>query len=326
MISLFSKFFILSNLFIFTLLSLFFTDLIIIWFFMEITNFLFIYLLNMSMKNKKMIFFYFIIQIIPSFFIMYTMIFNNLFIYNNMSHISIIMALMMKLSIPPFHLWLPLISKYLNWQMLLTLLTIMKITPFYIMSLIYINSMLIYLILILCSIIPPYMLINLNNLKMILSYSSINQTGWMILLILFKNIIWLKYFMFYSLIIMNLFIIMNYFKLFINYSNNNMKISNNLLNMMFIFNMAGMPPFSFFYMKWFTIFLIMYNSKYFLIMIILMFSSFFMLFIYTNMFIHSLFLFKFKSKMLSLKLPMSNNLITQFLYLSLFLSPILFII
>nr|YP_009945173.1 NADH dehydrogenase subunit 2 [Monomorium pharaonis]QOE17529.1 NADH dehydrogenase subunit 2 [Monomorium pharaonis] len=326
MISLFFKFFIMMNLSMITSMTLFFNDLMIIWFFMEIMNFLFMYVLINSMKNKKMIFFYFLIQIIPSFSIIFTLILNNIIIFNNFLYIFLLMGLLMKLSIPPFHLWLPIMSKHMSWYSLFILLTIMKIPPFYMMSLIYINNLLIYFITILSSIIPPFMLLNLYNIKMILSYSSINQSGWMVILISLKNIIWLKYFLFYSLTLMNIFIIMTYFKLFSNYSFNNMKISLNMLNLIFIFNLAGMPPFSFFYMKWYSMFTFILYSNYFIMFIMLMISSLFMLFIYTNMLIYTMFLFKFKSKMLNYNNPPLSMKTYLILFMNSLLSLILFII
>nr|AWN56155.1 NADH dehydrogenase subunit 2 [Cardiocondyla obscurior] len=318
----------LINLFISSMLPLFSSDLLMIWFFMEINNFLFIFILCFSIKNKKMIFFYFFIQTIISFLIIYSLILNNLFMYSNIYNFFIIMALLMKLSIPPFHLWLPVISKYMNWFSLFLLLTLIKIIPFYMISLIKLNLFMIYFIIIMCSFLPPYLMLNLTNFKMLLSYSSINQTGWMMFLIFFKIFIWLKYFIFYSFITLSLFNLIYYFKMFFH---NNFLTYNyyqmylNFLPLIFMFNMAGLPPFSFFIMKWYSIFLFSYSSNYLIILIMLMISSLIMLYIYTNMMISSIFFFQFKSKLYNIKF-FTNHFYLLIIYGTLFMSLIIFLL
>lgn len=280
------------------------------------------------MKNKKIIFFYFFIQIITSFIIIYNLILNNLFIINNFHTFITRLALFIKLSIPPFHLWLPLLSKFINWNIIIIILSLIKITPFYILSLIKLNSIIIYLILILCSIIPPYIIITTTNFKVIISYSSINHSAWIIFLIYFKNIIWFNYLILYILISLCLFLIINIFKLYINniYILNN-KINNfNLFILLFIFNIAGIPPFSFFYIKWYRIFLFSTYSIHLIILIILILRSLIIIFIYINIILNSIFLFKFKSKFLFIHYPLKNNFPIIMIYLRLVLSITLFII
>nr|ASY95844.1 NADH dehydrogenase subunit 2 [Atta opaciceps] len=313
-------------LFIFSFMPLFINDLMIIWFFLEITNFLFIFLLNLFMNNKKIIFMYFLIQIISSFFMIFSISINNLILSNNYIYYILFTSLLIKLSIPPFHFWFPLISKFLPYNMLLTLTTIQKIIPFYIMSLIKLNNFfIIYFILILCSIIPPFLSLNITNFKMIIAYSSINQSSWMILMIYMKTLSWLMYFIFYSFSLMSLIFIISLFKMFKNsmtmMSNN---INLNLLFLFILFNVSGMPPFSMFFMKWYSIFLFMKLNNLIMIMIIMMFSSLFMLFIYNNMLFHALFLFKFESKLIKLNYYYNN--ISMFILLPLSLSLIILMI
>jgi len=179
------------------------------------------------------------------------------------------------------------------------LLTLQKITPFYILSLIKINIIFIYFTLLICSILPPIIIINLINFKILLSYSSINQSRWIILLIFIKNIIWIKYFIFYIIILLNISIIIHYFKIIFNLTYitiNQTKI--NLIFIIFIFNLAGMPPYSFFYIKWFSVYITIYHSNLFIILIIIIFISLFTLYIYINIIINSIFFHKFTSKLI----------------------------
>nr|YP_010872953.1 NADH dehydrogenase subunit 2 [Pheidole flaveria]WGV34139.1 NADH dehydrogenase subunit 2 [Pheidole flaveria] len=302
----FLNYFILPNIMILSLMSLFFTDFILIWFILEINNFMFICALNLSMRNKKMIFFYFMIQILSSFVIMFFIILMGILAKNSFMNFIFITALMMKLSIPPLHLWLPLMSKFMPWNMLLILLTFQKIAPFYLMSLTTLHLYILYSLIIMCAILPPYMMLNLINFKMLMSYSSINQTSWMILLIYMKNIIWFKYFLYYSVIIFSLFFVMLYSKMIMssNYSKSQFKF--NILFIILMFNISGLPPFSFFYLKWFSMFIFLKSSNMLFIFMMMMISSLMMLYIYTNMMINLFFINTSKSKLIILNLPVSN--------------------
>nr|YP_010872966.1 NADH dehydrogenase subunit 2 [Pheidole flavigaster]WGV34152.1 NADH dehydrogenase subunit 2 [Pheidole flavigaster] len=321
----FLNYFIMPNMLILPLISLFLTDFILIWFLLEISNFLFICTLNLSMNNKKMIFFYFIIQIMPSFIIMFFIIFNIIISNNNLITFILILALMMKLSIPPLHLWLPLLAKFMPWNMLLILLTFQKIIPFYLFSMIAIPYLILFLVIISCSILPPYMMLNMTNFKMLMSYSSLNQTSWMILLIYMKNIIWLKYFLFYSMIIFSLFTIMHYHKMIMSYNYSKSYFKFNILLIILMFNISGLPPFSFFFIKWFSMFIFMKSSNMLIILMMMMLSSLAMLFIYVNMMITLFFINKLKSKLISFTYPIPNWL-TLIYFTSLFLSSLIFII
>lgn len=155
--------------------------------------------------------------------------------------------------------------------------------------------LLFYRILILCSIIPPYIILNINNFKILISYSSINQTRWIILLILLKPIVWLQYFLFYCLILSCLFYFIKILKIKKNF-NNIYTFKLNIIIILFTLNLARLPPFSFFYIKWYSIFYSIINSNIILILIIIIFRSFLILYIYTNMITNLLFIHKIKSK------------------------------
>nr|YP_010266080.1 NADH dehydrogenase subunit 2 [Messor structor]UHY95041.1 NADH dehydrogenase subunit 2 [Messor structor] len=325
--NMFFKYFIMLNLLLFSFLSLFISDLMILWFFLEINNFLFISFTQIQMKNKKMIFLYFIIQIIASFMMIFSIIMNNFFFFNNYLSLLFLISLLFKLGIPPFHSWLPMITPFLSWDILFIMLTIQKLTPFYMISLMKMNIFMFYMVLIMCCIIPPYMSLNKNNFKLIMAYSSINQSGWMILLIYLKIFLWFNYFIFYSLISFSLFWFINYFKMNMNFKYtflmNNFKL--NMIPLMLLLNMSGMPPFSFFIMKWYSIYFSLYNSNFFLILIMMMLSSLFMLYIYINMTLYSMFIYKYTSKFIIMIMNTSEYLML-FVFISLFISQILLII
>lgn len=256
---------------------------------------------------------------------MFSIIFNNLIFKNNFIILILITALLIKLSIPPLHLWLPLIAKFLPWKILLILLTLQKIIPFYIISLIKLFPHLLYIIIIICSILPPYIILNLTNFKLLISYSSINQSSWIILLIYIKNIIWFKYFIFYSFISLRLFsiILLSKISISINYFKSHFKF--NLLFIIIIFNIAGLPPFSFFYIKWFSIFIFLKSSNILIIFILIILRSLIILYIYTNIIINSFFIYKIKSKLTNINFPIFNNS-TLIYFIGLFFSSLILII
>nr|YP_010276190.1 NADH dehydrogenase subunit 2 [Aphaenogaster japonica]UHY39312.1 NADH dehydrogenase subunit 2 [Aphaenogaster japonica] len=323
---LFFKYFIILNLILFSLISLFISDLMILWFFLEINNFLFISIAQIQMKKKKMIFMYFIIQIIASFIMIFTIITNNFFFMNNYLSLLFFMSLLFKLGVPPFHLWLPMITPYLPWNILFIMLTIQKLTPFYMLSLMKMNTFMFYIVLIMCCIIPPYMSLTKNNFKLIMAYSSINQAGWMILLIYLKIMLWFNYFIFYTMISFSLFWFINYSKMIMNFKYMPIThIKSNIIPFLLLINMSGMPPFSFFIMKWYSIYFTLYNSNFFLILIMMMLSSLFMLYIYINMTLYSMFIYKYSSKLILTFKNMPKYFIL-IMFISLFLSQFFLII
>ena len=272
-----------------------------IWFLIEINNFLFICYLASYIKNKKIIFFYFLIQTIPSIILILRISINFTNILNKKIIIYLIyLSLLIKLGIPPFHFWMPLISLYLFWDILFFILTIQKIIPFYIFSLINIEKYQILFILIRCSIIPPLTIFNLTNIKKLLTYSSINQTSWLIILIYFKNILWLIYFSIYSLLIIIIFFILSKHKIYYNFLHLNHNL--NILLLVITLNLARTPPFIFFLIKWFRVFIIINNYlNLFIIIIIITLRSFLIFFIYTNIIYLNIFITLFKSKLFYIK-------------------------
>nr|YP_009868538.1 NADH dehydrogenase subunit 2 [Dolichoderus quadripunctatus]QKG63372.1 NADH dehydrogenase subunit 2 [Dolichoderus quadripunctatus] len=302
--NIFIKYFILMNMSILAILSLFMNDIMNIWFMMEINNFLFISYLSYSMKNKKMIFFYFTIQIIPSLMLILMIIMSSLLITKNHLEMSLLyISLMIKLGVPPFHFWMPLISMYMSWMNLFFLLTIQKIIPFSILSIMNDKNSIMLIMVILSSIIPPIMMLTQLKFKKILTYSSINQSSWMIMLIFMKNIFWIMYMINYMIITMLIFYFINFYKMSFNY----LYLNFNTIMLMMMLNMAGTPPFSFFMFKWLSIFIFMFNSmKLFMLFMVMMISSLMMFFLYLRMMYMSMFLKLSSSKLIKMNIYYTN--------------------
>lgn len=226
----------------------------------------------------------------------------------------IIIALFIKLGIPPFHTWIIIIANNLSFDLLFFIISIQKIIPFYILTQLKFNSPLfLYLSMFLCATIPPFIILNLTNLKTLFTYSSINQTGWILILIYTKDNTWIKYFCFYTIILICIIILIEYQKIFPNSSYKTPKEKDTWLTLFSIFNIGGLPPFAFFYFKWLNISIFLTNSPIPILAILLLFRSLIILYIYSTMIIKSSIYHKFNSKTLKKMKISPPTLLTIFL-------------
>lgn len=164
---------------------------------------------------------------------------------------------------------------------------------------------------ILSSIIPPIIIFNLLNFKKIITYSSINQSIWMIIIIYIKNIFWLIYILYYTALILSFSIIFKFTKLSHHIYINPLIINYPNITVTFLFiNISRIPPFSFFIFKWFSILIIIINSNIKIFIIILIIRSFIILFIYLNIINILLFHQSNKPKIIYLYIPNLHSLFT----------------
>nr|AXS66493.1 NADH dehydrogenase subunit 2 [Canthon aequinoctialis] len=213
---------------------------------------------------------YFITQALASTILLFSIIMMSLyFMYNiNMNYYFMMMlntSLFMKMGAAPFHFWFPEVMEGLNWNNSFIMLTWQKIAPMILIM--YTNLTLFYLsiIIISSSIISGIMGLNQISLRKILAYSSINHISWMLSSMLFIETIWIYYFIIYSIINLNIIIILKKLNIFlIKQLFNSM---NNFLMIKFFFimnflSLAGLPPFLGFLPKWLTIQTLIQNNFY----------------------------------------------------------------
>nr|AND96745.1 NADH deshydrogenase subunit 2 [Onthophagus longimanus] len=222
---------------------------------------------------------YFITQTLASMILLFSLILmsinlNYMMLYNSLSLIFM-SALFTKMGAAPFHFWFPEIMEGLTWFNSYIMLTWQKIAPMILISYTnFFNITYISLIIILSSMISGIMGMNQTNLRKILAYSSINHISWMLAAMMFFENIWIFYFLIYSIITLNIIIILN--KLNIFYMNQLFSSMNNypLIKFFFALNflsLGGLPPFLGFLPKWLTIQILIKMNLYSLslIMIIL---------------------------------------------------------
>nr|DAC76922.1 TPA_asm: NADH dehydrogenase subunit 2 [Pseudomyrmex concolor] len=319
----FSHMIMIPTLILFSVIPMMMSNMILIWFIMEISNFMFISFMITSMKQKKMIFMYFLVQITASFMLMFPLIVNYLSFHIH-EQIILFLSLFMKTGVPPLHLWMPVISKFMPWLCIFFMLTTQKLSPMILFFLININKQVINLIIVLTMIVPPLCMINLKSIKMLITYSSINQTGWIVMLIYLKHQFWMLYFILYSTILFMISSIMKLNEMSMKFFSYTIKKFNLMFTAMMM-NLASMPPFSFFLFKWFSTFTLIMNSNMKMIIIFMLTNSMMMTYIYIKMMMWSLFMNKFESKMIS-SFKIMNNTSYTLINLLIIITPIMFMI
>lgn len=206
---------------------------------------------------------YFIVQSIASTIILISVILliNNSRITTNINlqstYLLIINSrLLTKIGIAPFHFWFPEVIEGLDWINCLLILTWQKIAP--IVLLMYNIKFVVFIsIIILASIIIRGVIgINQVSLRKIIAYSSINHIGWIIRTILVIETIWIYYFVIYTIISINIVVILKTIKIF--FLNQLFQSINSrpITKIFFILNflsLRGIPPFLGFLPKWLTI-------------------------------------------------------------------------
>lgn len=235
-----------------------------------------------------------------SLLIIFSLIYRSLFFFQfNVINLILILSLSIKLGIPPFHLWIISTSIFLNWNILFLLLSIQKIIPFYILSLIDIKSFILFFLIIRSSYVSTFKILSHLNFKIILTYSSINQSRWILLLITFKNTLWLIYFLTYSTILLIISLLLQFLKITYNFFYSLKSLNFQLIYIFIFFNIARLPPISFFFIKWFRVYTFILNSFNIIpLIIIILINSFILIYIYINIITLIIFFYSIKSKLL----------------------------
>nr|YP_010305091.1 NADH dehydrogenase subunit 2 [Spodoptera depravata]QTZ20360.1 NADH dehydrogenase subunit 2 [Spodoptera depravata]ULR86987.1 NADH dehydrogenase subunit 2 [Spodoptera depravata] len=227
---------------------------------------------------------YFLTQSIASLNFLFTILIKltlmKNFEMNNFLTIMMNSSMLMKMGSVPFHFWFPNIIEGLSWFNSFILMSWQKITPLILMSY-YMNHYFINIIIILNIIIGAVGGLNQTSLRKLMTFSSINNLGWMIMSISISETLWLFYFSLYSFMISIMcfffyILNMNFInQLFINNMNFLIKI-NILINFL---SLGGLPPFIGFFPKWIIINFLINNNMYMMTFIFVM-MSLIMLFFY----------------------------------------------
>nr|YP_009348096.1 NADH dehydrogenase subunit 2 [Nothoaspis amazoniensis]AHF21704.1 NADH dehydrogenase subunit 2 [Nothoaspis amazoniensis]APW83509.1 NADH dehydrogenase subunit 2 [Nothoaspis amazoniensis] len=191
----------------------------------------------------------------------------------------IMISMLIKLGMSPFHSWLPQISEGLSYSSLSILLTIQKMIPLYILSIF--TSNLISIFIILSATIGSLGGFNQFSIRKILAFSSISHLSWVSTLLMINSNFWLTYLLIYSFIILLTINFINYFSMnFLNFKKENSNMINLFITLMLL-SLGGMPPMIGFMMKWTALSIIM--NQFMTISIFLIMSSLINLFFYLRL-------------------------------------------
>nr|QPZ51170.1 NADH dehydrogenase subunit 2 [Ocypode ceratophthalmus] len=207
-----------------------------------------------------------------------------------MSYMLILLALLLKIGSAPFHFWFPQVMEGLLWPQAFTLSTIQKLAPLTLIS--YLPYMpqlnkLIILAASLSAIVGALGGLNLNSIRKIIAFSSINHLSWMFIAVSASDIFWFLYFIIYSFIVLSITTLFHKLQVFTLSSlikSDQNKISYPLLISFNFLSLAGIPPFTGFIPKWLLIQL-MLNLNLFVPLFFILISSLVTLYFYLRIMI-----------------------------------------
>nr|YP_009351066.1 NADH dehydrogenase subunit 2 [Nasutitermes similis]AQP28478.1 NADH dehydrogenase subunit 2 [Nasutitermes similis] len=234
------------------------------WMGLEINLMSFIPLMSnvKNMYNTEASLKYFIVQVLASatllFMVVMKTLTEDLFTFESSTYTPMIICtpLLLKSGAAPLHWWFPGVMEGLSWENCALLMTVQKAAPLMLMSyLIEINAFTLSIIL-LSTIVGSIGGLNQTSMRKILTYSSINHTGWMLIALTTSENLWMVYFAIYSTLALT---VVSAIKLsgvsFINQTMLTNKETTLMKFMMFtsLLSLGGLPPFLGFLPKWIVI-------------------------------------------------------------------------
>jgi len=203
---------------------------------------------------------YFLIQALASSILLFAIIL--IFSINNFNvliktyrNLIISSTLFLKSGAAPFHFWFPGVMEGLSWINNLILITWQKIAPLILLSYC-LNYKFLNVIIILSILIGSLGGLNQTSLRKLIAFSSINHLGWISAGIIYRENLWIIYFLLYSFLSFCIVFLFNNFKLFhinqiFTLFNNNTVIK--LILFLSLLSLGGLPPFLGFLPKWLII-------------------------------------------------------------------------
>nr|QIZ12539.1 NADH dehydrogenase subunit 2 [Tonicina zschaui] len=179
-----------------------------------------------------------------------------------------LVSLMLKLGMSPFHFWLPSVVGGLSWLCNIILLTWQKVGPLFSMFFFFsISKEFLLLLIILSSFFGGVGGVNQTSLRGLLAYSSILHLGWVVSCLFLSLEVCFLYFVVYSFLLIMVCLLF----IFMEIKNNKQFSSVFLWKKEFrvyfclsVLSMGGMPPMLGFFMKWFVLMKLSLSSLFFI--------------------------------------------------------------
>nr|WHM51576.1 NADH dehydrogenase subunit 2 [Dolichorhinotermes tenebrosus] len=215
-----------------------------------------------NMYNTEASLKYFIVQVLASATLMFAVTMKStmegLFTYAETLSTSTLICtpLLMKSGAAPLHWWFPGVMEGLSWENCTWLMTVQSAAPLMLISYSIENNLFITTIIAMSVVIGAVGGLNQTSMRSIMTYSSINHTGWMLMAMVTSESMWVMYFLTYSLLVTTVTMTIQLSKTsFINQMMMTNKESLTMKFMMFccLLSLGGLPPFTGFMPKWFVI-------------------------------------------------------------------------
>nr|YP_009351443.1 NADH dehydrogenase subunit 2 [Acidnotermes praus]AQP29615.1 NADH dehydrogenase subunit 2 [Acidnotermes praus] len=234
------------------------------WMGLEINLMSFIPLMSnvKNMYNTEASLKYFIVQVLASatllFMVVMKTLMEDLFSFESNPYTPMIICtpLLLKSGAAPLHWWFPGVMEGLSWENCALLMTIQKAAPLMLISYLIEMNIFTLSIIMLSTVVGAIGGLNQTSMRKILTYSSINHTGWMLIALTTSENLWMMYFVIYSTLALT---VVSAIKLsgvsFINQTMMTNKETALMKFMMFtsLLSLGGLPPFLGFLPKWIVI-------------------------------------------------------------------------
>lgn len=228
---------------------------LLVWLGLEINLISFLPLLlesNSSIRSSNIIK-YFLIQTITSLVVLFLIIPFSLSMASKLIDRTFIIALFIKLGIPPYHFWLPSVIQSASWTNCFILSTVQKLAPLYLIARVSSFNKLIILIACLSLIIRSLGGLAQTNLRPLIAYSSIHHIVWCVLRVIINKFSLIFYLFAYFIACAGLFFTLNSTQIF------NLKSTSSIYSpyigstLVTLLSLAGLPPLLGFFPKIFVL-------------------------------------------------------------------------
>lgn len=254
------NFLFLSSLITSTIIIITSSNWIILWLRIEVNIISIIPLILITTKNKELegAIKYFLVQTVGSISILLAIFIFNTLPIDVARSIMIVIRIIIKIGVAPFHIWLPQVINNIMWLICFLIVTWQKLGPIIITS--YILTSWSMQILIIVSIINGVVGslggVSQTQMRPLIAYSSIAHIGWIIRAIILSSTLILFYFIIYFIVsrIIIFPLIKEEKKNSINFNSSNQIFSKlrHILNLNLL-SIGGMPPLLGFIPKWIVI-------------------------------------------------------------------------
>jgi NADH:ubiquinone oxidoreductase subunit 2 (subunit N) len=242
---------------------------------------------ELNFKSTEAAIKYFLAQAMASVILISSSCFSSIaeinFYLNNFRNV-IFLSLVIKAGLAPFHLWFPQIIQCVSWFKCAIILTWQKIAPFVLIRY-FLNKYFVYTIIASSALVGALGGFNQVDRKLILTYSSIAHSAWILIITYMSLALWLIYFIIYVYIVTPIIIIVlkNNISKITEINASKTSVLNKNLLIFIVLSLGGLPPFLGFSAK---IVAILTGIKIFsfIILLILISSSLISLFFYTKLF------------------------------------------